>query len=556
MLYNEIMITPNTDLILLKCPIELDQTNQLTFANATAQFNYFNSLPKIERSQFTYQRKDNTVRFDANFDDILTFNYCMYRNSSYSNKWFYAFVSNAKYINDSTTEVTLKTDVWQTWQFDLNFKQSFVIREHVNDDVIGRYTQEEDLPIGEPIINHYQLFEIANNNNDSQRVVMQVTQLPDGVTEPEGYRTHVYNGIPQGTFFLVFSGFSSATRFAWWYDKKGQRDALLAMFLVPHSMVSTAHYENFTIGDGGGSVNVGFLPASFNAHYWTPPSVYYSSTLGGYTPKNKRLYSYPFSYLMVSNSAGSNIVYRYEDFDDPTHPAFECRGTLGQGCSIRLYPNLYKYYSLNSPAYDYGISCAKLPLLSWTSDYYLNWQAQNATNLAVQTTISSGKSVLQGVNAAANAFGKSQSGKPLDITDITSIVNSGLDLASDISNLMQEHHVADLVPAQAIGNTNCADLTYAMDRCGFAFFKMSCRAEYARLADNFFSMFGYKINNMKVPNITGRANWNYVKTKGCNVIANIPQLDLQEIKAMFDGGLTLWHNPATFQDYSQNNNIV
>ena len=63
LLYNEIMITPNTDLILLKCPIELDQTNQLTFANATAQFNYFNSLPKIERSQFTYQRKDQTGTF-------------------------------------------------------------------------------------------------------------------------------------------------------------------------------------------------------------------------------------------------------------------------------------------------------------------------------------------------------------------------------------------------------------------------------------------------------------------------------------------------------------
>ena len=550
------MIAPNTDLILLKCPLELDLQNQLTFSSKTAQYNYFNGLPKLVEDNFTYQRKDGKIRFPAVMDDIIEYNYCMYRNSSYSDKWFYAFITNIEYLNDNTSLISIETDVWQTWQFDLNWKQCFVVREHVNDDVIGRYTLEEDLPTGEPIINHYQLFEIANNNDDKQRVVLQVTQLPDGVTEPDGYKTHVYNGIPQGTFFLVFTGFTSATRFAWWYDKKGQRDALLAMFLVPEAMVRTAHYENFTIGDGGGSVNVGFLEASYNPYNFTPPSVYYSSTLGGYTPKNKRLYSYPFSYLMVSNSAGSNVIYRYEDFEDPTHPAFICRGTLGQGCSIRLYPNLYKYYSLQSPAYDYGISCAKLPLLSWTSDYYLNWQAQNATNLAVQTGISMGKSALNVVDTAATIYGKAQTNKGVDITDLTSMTQQGLDMGSTVASYMQEHHVADLVPAQAIGNTNCADLTYAMDRCGFAIFKMSCRAQYAKIIDNYFSMFGYKVNSMKVPNITGRPNWNYVKTLGCNVIGTLPQLDLQAIKSMFDAGVTLWHNPATFQDYSQNNNIV
>ena len=35
------VIPPSTDIILLKCPLELDQENQLNFSNATAQFNYF-----------------------------------------------------------------------------------------------------------------------------------------------------------------------------------------------------------------------------------------------------------------------------------------------------------------------------------------------------------------------------------------------------------------------------------------------------------------------------------------------------------------------------------
>jgi hypothetical protein len=69
-------------------------------------------------------------------------------------------------------------------------------------------------------------------------------------------------------------------------------------------------------------------------------------------------------------------------------------------------------------------------------------------------------------------------------------------------------------------------------------------------------MFGYKVNSLKIPNITGRTNWNYVKTVGCYLAGDIPQEDLAELKSMFDKGITFWHNPATFCDYSQSNAIV
>ena len=69
-------------------------------------------------------------------------------------------------------------------------------------------------------------------------------------------------------------------------------------------------------------------------------------------------------------------------------------------------------------------------------------------------------------------------------------------------------------------------------------------------------MFGYKINKVKTPNITGRQNWNYVKTINCNFEGDIPQTDLRIIKTMFDNGVTLWHNPATIYNYSASNNII
>ena len=96
-------VTPNTDLYLLKCPLEADNQHQINFANATSQYNYFSSLPKLEVENFTYQRKDSIIRFPAHIDNIMTYNYVMYRNTAYGNKWFYAFITDMQYINDNMT---------------------------------------------------------------------------------------------------------------------------------------------------------------------------------------------------------------------------------------------------------------------------------------------------------------------------------------------------------------------------------------------------------------------------------------------------------------------
>lgn len=96
-------VTPSSDLYLLQCPIEIDNKNQINFANTTNQYNYFFGLNKIGATNFSYQRKDSTIRYPAHIDSIRHFNYVMYRNDNYSNKWFYAFIEEMEYLNDSTT---------------------------------------------------------------------------------------------------------------------------------------------------------------------------------------------------------------------------------------------------------------------------------------------------------------------------------------------------------------------------------------------------------------------------------------------------------------------
>ena len=182
-------ITPNTDLRLIKCPIESDNRNQINFSSKNAQYLYFNSLPHLDVDNFTYQRKDGIIRYPENIDDIITYNYVMYKNKAYSDKWFYAFITKMEYVNDQLTLITIKTDVYQTWQFDMIWKRSFIEREHVNDDTVGINTVPEMLETGDYVCNsRTSLF-----NGGSTYICISASDLPDDIG---GKRTNTYyNGI-------------------------------------------------------------------------------------------------------------------------------------------------------------------------------------------------------------------------------------------------------------------------------------------------------------------------------------------------------------------------
>lgn len=125
-------------------------------------------------------------------------------------------------------------------------------------------------------------------------------------------------------------------------------------------------------------------------------------------------------------------------------------------------------------------------------------------------------------------------------------------LPLQIGNIIGEFREASLLPN--IGaSENTGDVSFASNRHTFTIRCMQAKPEYIKIIDDFFSMYGYKVNSVKIPNVTGRTNWNYVKTINCNILGDIPQNDIQELKTIFDNGVTFWHNPNTFLDYSQTN---
>lgn len=530
------VITPQTDVYLLKVPLEMDNTNQLTFANATAQFNYFNSLPKVEVDNFTYQRKDGTIRFGANFDDLIQYNYVMYRNDAYSNKWFYAYINNMEYINDNVTAISISTDFWQTWQFDLTYKKVFVEREHVNDDTVGANTIDEGLELGEYVINSSTTLKPDKTVKDSDDVtltnryfiVFQTSDLSNDLSEAKYFFNREYNRIFSGLYYFGVTSIAQA-RLVINDFQQGQDSAIIAIFLAPKEFFDGA----LKVSGGGKTIYIPQDSTSIS-ELLTTTNITRPTKINGYTPVNQKLFVYPFSYVYVSNNAGIDTTFRFEDFTNAT-PSFYMGGALGQGCNVKLTPVNYKGYTTNAEVFEFGVTGAKYPLCAWASDYYTNWVTQNAVNQGL--SIASGVVGIASNLITGNAVGATSS------------------LLGSIGSVMAERYKAQIIPDQARGNTSGSDLLPAWERY-FTVDCMSVRAEVARTIDDYFSMFGYKVNRVKIPNVTGRRNWNYVKTIGCYIEADIPQEDLQQIKTMFDTGVTFWHNPTTFMDYSQVNDIL
>lgn len=581
------VITPNTDLYLLKVPLEINDINQLDFANATAQYNYFNSLPKIVVEDYTYQRKDNTIRFGANFDEIISYNYVMYRNTEYSDKWFYAFITNTEYVNDNMSTITIKTDVWQTWMFDLNYKPCHIAREHTNDDTIGLNTQPEALELGEMVTNgnvvnfkptapqgqpnYYVIVEVSQVSNEGVGQTLRY-QWGDGTVGQHSLNPTI-NGIERATTPLIVGAFpgkytgqySTISKLAELYDSCGLGEAIVNVYVVPHSMVlgynelilyqsGTDPSTSGTTVDGLGVPITSAGPSDMGTYTFSKPS-----DINGYTPKNNKLFTFPYCYFNVSNNAGTAIPYHYEDFDSTV--SFKEEGCFGVSGNVKAIPLNYKNISSSENALDYSINGAKYPVLSWKSDSYTNWLTQNSVNMETQVKTASlkmligaaggyGTALTSGVAGGANMVGATSLGA----------ITGGLENSGDLFGAIRQQHVAmteaNMVADQVKGNLGAGDFIWSKYESPFTFMPMSVKPEFARTCDDYFSMFGYATNRVKLPNITGRRNWNYVKTTGCYIEADIPQEDLAEIKGMFDRGITIWHNPLTFADYNENNDII
>lgn len=548
-------VTPNTVLRLLKVPIELDNKNQLTFANKQAQEQYFLSLPYKEITEISYQRKDDIIFYPEHIDNIINYNYVMYKNQNYSDKWFYAFIRNMEYENDYNTRVNITTDVFQTWQFDITFKQSFIEREmmSVSEDVPGANLLPEGLEIGEVTTNgtaefdELEMVPIIAYSGDS------VPGVNGALSFPINQGGYIVNGIPSSVAFIICGTTDSFNIFMNAVQKGSYSDYLVSCFTVPRLAVSNFMNSGHKI-DNYNIANIYILDNSnYNNNQGITQKTLVSTpnSLDGYTPRNQKLRTYPYLYVGFNPTSGSSKIYRYEDFANGI-PQFNIMSEVNPNPTVVFIPQNYRKMSGNS-LQDIA-TLNGYPTLSNRSDFFNSWLAQNGEiiNLSMQQEaynyeVGQYQTGLNMLNSIANL----QAGGI--ITGTVSLAQNEVNHDFYVKQQMAQVEKQKLLPDKVnLGGSNATLLGYnMMDKNIFT--RYNIKRQFAERIDKYFDMYGYLTNTLKIPNLNNRPNWNYVKTIGANIVGDIPQQDMQTIKQIFDNGVTLWHNSATFLDYSQNN---
>ena len=492
------------------------------------------------------------------YSSCIYANYIAFINRGVGNKWYFAFVDSVEYINPATTKINYKVDVFSTWYSEFNVGQAFIQREHVDDDTFGKHTVPEKLETGEYVINAYDnVDEFAVDDV----IVVSCTKLPKEIMETvissSSVPTKMYNGTFSGLFYITFKTVDDATEFLLIMDGQGIGEAVYSVFQVPKSILYTSTLT-YTTTSCSGELNYPTLgltfPVTFSIEYMMIPNsgtattmkssktVTMNSTLNGYTPKNNKMFTGEFNYMYVTSNGGEDGKFNYEDFYNGS-AEFALYGAITPSGSTKLIPQNYMLYHQgnadDNACTPWGLTGVKYPVCSWTSDSYTNW-------LVSQTAYTN-------AGTALSAIG--QVGLGLATGNVSAIA-SGLEQPIEEATSQMKHH--DTMPPQAKGNVNSGDVIHAIGMSQFIIYQMSVRYEYAKKCDEYLSRFGYKVNEIKTPNLASRTKFNYIKVGGSDELihGDIPASDLEQINAIFRKGTTIFHDYSTFGNYTQTNTII
>ena len=263
----------------------------LYFSSNNEKDAYFNNLDKIASfSKVSYSRSNKgVIRLEANILALYDAGYMRFKNKSFENKWFYAFVDSVEYINNTTVEIKFTIDVLTTWMGTFKLGQCFVERQHTTSDGIGENIADEGLNLGDYVVEgfHDYTYDLTSN------VIVFVESSESG-----GTGGGVTGGIYNGCQLKYFPSAEKANEHINELIDANKIDNVIKIYMVP-----AIYYTPNTTGNPIEHYN----QRIDNAKPYT--------SLDGYIPKNKKLFTYPYKYCEVTNSEGDRKDFKYEYFN-------------------------------------------------------------------------------------------------------------------------------------------------------------------------------------------------------------------------------------------------
>ena len=383
--------TPQSTIYLLK-GLEIDAMNNTfwgAFDTPEKQFNFFmDNYDHIEFNDYTYQRKDGTVVVTGSYDDLRLYNYLIYKNGNVGNKskYIYCFITSLGYLNENATSITFETDVIQTWRFEIerNFLPSFIAYEHrpqwYKDTTIDDNqrpcinTQPENLEIGTDLVSDKQYF-MRITNNTSYAIIAMTSDLNGS----DSYSFGVLGSPSQLNYYVIpfntLTGLDIKT-----INIDGQATTISGLSEIMDAIRKdeklVGKCVSITINNSlcGITYNNGipnFKSKYYLKHDYDKFSAIFvsSSTYNSMISNNDtnyitynlnvsidsfigynrftKLYTYPYSYILLSDNNGTSKVFKNELWKDPRDIQFISIGCPSSS-KINIIPKNYKVNNDNT----------------------------------------------------------------------------------------------------------------------------------------------------------------------------------------------------------------
>lgn len=265
------------------------------------------------------------------------------------------------------------------------------------------------------------------------------------------------------------------------------------------------------------------------------------TTLDGYTPHNNKLYTYPYNYMSVVSSNGSNAIIEYEKITANNNFLVSYSATMSP--TLTLTPHNYNGVT---NCLDKCVSFSQFAPIAYSIDTYNAWYAQNK-NVVDLTLYEKAGAIVKAGAGALNAQSFSQANGAAE--NVAAQTGSAIQWLASLKDMQRR-------PDELRGTLNGNAMLY-MEKGGIQALDMCVKAEYAELIDRYFDMYGYNVSITKTPQINSRAHYNYCKTIGSNIYGTIAEDQKEKIDTLFNDGITVWHisNGAIYGQYDTQNLI-
>ena len=519
----------------------------LFFSSLTAKNDYFHSISSSLDSPYrvgyadalTYAREQRGfIRVELPMSTMLSASYMRYKNTSYENFWFYAFVKNVEYINDNCTQVNFEIDPMMTWMGVFSLNECFIERQHTLGDGIGANICGEGLDLGEYVCEGSSMTAFFGSNKIGLYKAMDKKDISEGIL-PYPMSQGTYAPVIRYFYPLDNSGITTLNDYITRLTNDNRETEVFTMKLVPEHWTDTSYTSS-------------------------PPTDTFSvtkpyTTIAGYTPRNKKLFTYPFKYLQVENCEGDSTVYKYEYFE--TLPDTVSSGEAYfqiMGSAVTPEINIMctpKNYKGEEYCWNESINMRNFPNVAWNVDGYKAYIAQRDSTIYGNTIANSITGAATGALHGA-AFGGTGGATAGAILGAIGGLTSGMtNIFSDVINEMAGDKIPTRVPNETKGNPE-SNLMVQSNNKNFYFRRMCITKNYAMMIDSFFDMYGYAIRSHGTPNMNARPYWTYVKTSGCSVDGAIPADDASAIEKIFNHGVRFWKNHTHIGRYFDFDNRV